>query len=151
MRKKDLDEVIGDLLSLTPLIRRSIHRKLLKAAFTKVEADVGMPHLEIMKILEVEGTRHIAEIGERLQIPKPQMTHLIDRLENLGIVRRESDENDRRITNVVLTDRGRTIVQEIDENLYDGISDTLSCLSDTELRDLSLSLKKLRDLLDKIS
>lgn len=150
MRKKEMDEVIGDLLSLTPLIRRSIHRKLLKAAFTKVEADVGMPHLEIMKILEIRGTLHIAEIGESLQIPKPQMTHLIDRLEALGVVRRESDTSDRRITNVVLTDRGRTIVQEIDENLYEGISETLSCLSDDELRDLSLSLKKLGDLLNKI-
>jgi DNA-binding MarR family transcriptional regulator len=150
MRKKELDEVIGDLLSITPLIRRSIHRKLLKAAFNKVDTDVGMPHLEIMKILEVGGTRHIAEIGEHLQIPKPQMTHLIDRLEKLGIVKRQSDTSDRRITNVVLTDRGRTIVQEIDENLYEGISETLACLSDTELRDLSLSLKKLGDLLNKI-
>ena len=150
MRKKDLDEVIGDLLSLTPLIRRSIHRKLLKAAFTKVEEDVGMPHLEIMKILEVEGTRHIAEIGEHLQIPKPQMTHLIDRLEKLGIVQRQSDTSDRRITNVVLTDHGRDIVHDIDENLYTGISETLACLSDTELRDLSLSLKKLGDLLNKL-
>ena len=150
MRKKDLDEVIGDLLSLTPLIRRSIHRKLLKAAFTKVEEDVSMPHLEIMKILEVEGTRHIAEIGEHLQIPKPQMTHLIDRLEKLGIVQRQSDTSDRRITNVVLTDHGRDIVHDIDENLYTGISETLACLSDTELRDLSLSLKKLGDLLNKL-
>jgi len=150
MRKKDLDEVIGDLLSLTPLIRRSIHRKLLKAAFTKVEEDVGMPHLEIMKILEVEGTRHIAEIGEHLQIPKPQMTHLIDRLEKLGIVQRRSDTSDRRITNVVLTDHGRSIVQDIDESLYEGISETLACLSDAELRDLSLSLKKLGDLLNKL-
>jgi DNA-binding MarR family transcriptional regulator len=150
MRKKDLDEVIGDLLSLTPLIRRSVHRKLLKAAFTKVEEDVGMPHLEIMKILEVEGTRHIAEIGERLQIPKPQMTHLIDRLEKLGIVQRQSATSDRRITNVVLTDHGRDIVHDIDENLYTGISETLSCLSDAELRDLSVSLKKLGDLLNKL-
>jgi DNA-binding MarR family transcriptional regulator len=150
MRKKDLDEVIGDLLSLTPLIRRSIHRKLLKAAFTKVEEDVGMPHLEIMKILEIEGTRHIAEIGEHLQIPKPQMTHLIDRLEKLAIVERQPDTNDRRITNVVLTDHGRSIVHDIDENLYEGISETLACLSDTELRDLSVSLKKMGDLLNKL-
>jgi DNA-binding MarR family transcriptional regulator len=150
MRKKELDEVIGNLLSLTPLVRRSIHRKLLKVAFTRVEADVGMPHLEIMKTLEMEGTRHIAEIGESLQIPKPQMTHLIDRLEKLDIVQRQPDTSDRRITNVVLTDRGRTIVQEIDENLYASISETLACLSDTELRDLSLSLKKLGDLLKKL-
>jgi DNA-binding MarR family transcriptional regulator len=150
MRKKELDEVIGNLLSLTPLVRRSIHRKLLKVAFTRVEADVGMPHLEIMKTLEMEGTRHIAEIGESLQIPKPQMTHLIDRLEKLDIVQRQPDTSDRRITNVVLTDRGRSIVQEIDENLYASISETLACLSDTELRDLSLSLKKLGDLLKKL-
>ena len=150
MRKKDLDEVIGDLLSITPRVRRSIHRKLLKAAFDKVEEDVGMPHLEIMKILEVEGTRHIAEIGEVLHIPKPQMTHLIDRLESLGIVERRSDTNDRRITNVVLTDHGRSIVHDIDENLYAGIGETLACLSDAELRDLSVSLKKLGDLLDKL-
>ena len=150
MRKQKLDEVIGDLLSLTPLIRRSIHRKLLKAAFTKIEEDVGQPHLEIMKILEMEGTKHIAEIGERLHIPKPQMTHLIDRLEQLDIVQRQSDASDRRVTNVVLTDHGRSIVQEIDEHLYDSMAEVLACLSDAELRDLSVSLKKLRDLLDKI-
>ena len=150
MRKRNLDEVVFDLLSLTPLIRRSIHRKLLKAAFTKIEEDVGLPHLEIMKILEMEGTKHIAEIGERLQIPKPQMTHLIDRLERLEIVHRQPDTNDRRITNVVLTEHGRRIVQEIDENLYDSMNEVLACLSDAELKELSVSLKKLGDLLNKI-
>ncbi|MCK4274749.1 MAG: hypothetical protein KAW90_07630, partial [Dehalococcoidales bacterium] len=68
MRKSFLDSVIKDLLSITPLIRRNIQRKVVRTAFAQIEEDITLPHLEIMKALQMEGTRHIAEIGERLQI-----------------------------------------------------------------------------------
>ncbi|MCJ7605807.1 MAG: MarR family transcriptional regulator [Dehalococcoidales bacterium] len=150
MRKKILDDVIHDLLSLTPLIRRSIQRKVMKSAFTKIEEDLTLPHLEIMKTLEREGTLHIAEIGDKLQIPKPQMTHLIDRLEALEIAYRQAEVHDRRITNIVLSDKGRRIVEELDLILYEGIAEKLSGLSDEELHEISDSLQKLGDILGKL-
>jgi DNA-binding MarR family transcriptional regulator len=150
MNRSVLDSVVKDLLSITPLVRRSIQRKVVRTGFAQIEKDISLPHLEIMKTLKEEGTRHIAEIGERLLIPKPQMTHLIDRLESLGTVVRQADTTDRRITNIMLTDKGRRIIEELDQVLTESIQGKLSCLSEKELRELSTSLKKLRDILDKL-
>ncbi len=150
MTKSIIDSVVDDLLSITPLIRRNIQRKVVRTAFAQVEEDITLPHLEIMKILKEEGTRHIAEIGEKLQIPKPQMTHLIDRLEDLDIIVRQVDSTDRRTTNIMLTDKGKRIIEELDQVINESIKGKLGFLSEEELQELSVSLKKLGDILSKL-
>ena len=150
MGKNVLDSVVRDLLSIPPLIRRSIQRKVFKSAFARIEEDISLPHFEIMKTLEATGTLHIAEIGERLQIPKPQMTHLIDRLVSLEMVARQTDAADRRIINITLTDKGKTRIEEHDRLIKSSVKENLSCLTDAELQELSVSLRKLRDILSKL-
>jgi len=150
MSRSSLDSVVNDLLSLTPLIRRSIQRKVVRTAFAQVEEHITLPHLEIMKTLKEEGTRHIAEIGERLYIPKPQMTHLIDRLEALKICVRQADTADRRTTNITLTGKGRRIIEELDQVIRESMEAQLSVLTEEELQELSVSLKKLGDILSKL-
>jgi len=127
MQNNVMDSVVKDLLSIPPFIRRSIQRKLFRT-----------------------GTLHIAEIGERLQIPKPQMTHLIDKLVSLEIVARHTDVADRRIINITLTDKGRKMMEEQDHLIKGSIKEKLSCLTDEELQELSVSLRKLRDILSKL-
>jgi DNA-binding MarR family transcriptional regulator len=150
MKSEALDSVVGELLSITPLVRRNIQRKLVRTAFARIEQNITLPHLEIMLLLKHRGTRHIAEIGETLQIPRPQMTHLIDRLEDLKIVTRQADPADRRIVNIALTARGRRIINELDHVIRSGISEKLAGLTEEELGELSVSLKKLRDILSKL-
>lgn len=150
MKVNIIDSVVSDLLSITPLIRRNIQRKIVRTAFAQIEEDITLPHLEVIVTLKEEGTRHIAEIGEKLQIPKPQMTHLIDRLENLGIIGRHPDNTDRRIINIALTEKGNKIIEELDRIIKSSIREKLSCLTDEELRDLSQSLRKLGDILSKL-
>jgi DNA-binding MarR family transcriptional regulator len=150
MRNNVLDSVVKDLLSIPPLIFRSIRRKVFKTAFVRIGEDISLPHFEIMKTLEETGTLHIAEIGERLQIPKPQMTHLIERLVSLEIVARQTDAADRRIINITLTNKGRTIVEEHDRLIKGSVKKNLSCLTSEELQELSVSLRKLRDILSKL-
>lgn len=150
MKRSVLNSVIRDLLSITPSIRRSIQRKVVRTAFAQIEEDITLPHLEIMHILKEESTKHIAEIGERLQIPKPQMTHLIDRLEDLEIVTRQADTTDRRIINIMLTDKGRRIIEELDQVIKESIEAKLSILTEEELQELSVSLKRLGDILSKL-
>ncbi|MBN1161532.1 MAG: MarR family transcriptional regulator [Dehalococcoidales bacterium] len=150
MSKAILDTVINDLLAITPSIRRSLQRKLVKTAFTHIEEHITLAHIEIMKTLRDEGTLHIAEIGERLQIPKPQMTHLLDRLEQLKIVCRSPEPSDRRIINVALTDKGRRIGEEFDRVIRTGVGEKLASLSDAELKELSVSLHKLYALFSRL-
>ncbi len=150
MKRSVIDSIVNDLLSITPLIRRNIQRKVVRTAFAQIEEDISLPHLEIIKTLNEEGTRHIAEIGEKLQIPKPQMTHLIDKLEDLHIVTRQACNTDRRIINLTLTDKGKRIIEELDRVIKETIKGKLSFLSEDELRELSLSLQKLGDILCKL-
>lgn len=105
---KILDSVTEDLLSIPPIIFREIRRKLLRTALIGMDVDILPVHIGIMKQLDEAGTLHVAEIGERLQIARPQMTHLIDKLVDLEIVERHTDKTDRRMINIVLTDKGRT-------------------------------------------
>ena len=150
MKNNILDNVVGDLLSIPPLIRRGINRKVVKAAFDEVGDGIGVPHFEIMMVLEEAGTQYIAEIGEKLLIPKPQMTLLIDRLVSLEIVARRTDETDRRMSNVSLTDKGEAILKEKDRVLRENFTEKLSRLTDEELRQLAESLRRLRDILSRL-
>lgn len=150
MRKSILDSVAEDLFSTLPLIGRSIRRKLLKTALTRFKEDIEPPHFEIMKLLEEAGTLHVAQIGERLQIARPQMTHLIDKLVDLDIVERQTGTEDRRMINIMLTNKGKTILKEHDSDIRNATRETLSCLTDKELQDLSASLRKLRDIFSKL-
>jgi DNA-binding MarR family transcriptional regulator len=150
MRNKILDSVTEDLLSIPPIVFREVRRKLLRTALDNMDLDISPVHIGIMKQLYEAGTLHVAAIGERLQIARPQMTHLIDKLAELGIAERHADTNDRRMINIVLTDKGRATLEEHDRSIRKAMRETLSVFTDKELDDLSDSLRKLRDLLSKL-
>jgi DNA-binding MarR family transcriptional regulator len=151
MDKKVLDSVAEDLFSTLPLIGRSIQRKLIKSVVNHFKEDIVPPHFQIMKLLEEAGTLHVAEIGERLQIARPQMTHLIDRLVELNIVDRETNSEDRRMLNIRLNEKGKTILKEHDRQIINATREALSALTDDELRELSVSLKNLKAIFSKLA
>jgi DNA-binding MarR family transcriptional regulator len=103
-----------------------------------------------LRVLTLEGTLHPAEIGERLQIAKAQMTHLIDKLVELGLVEREIDSVDRRTLNIGLTVRGREIMEENEICLVRAVEENMASLADNELEALSSSLHNMRDTLLKL-
>jgi DNA-binding MarR family transcriptional regulator len=150
MKDGILNRVTEDLFSTMPLIGRSIHKKLLRTALTSFKVDIAPPHFEIMKLLEEAGTLHCAEIGERLQIARPQMTHLIDHLVELDIVERQPGTEDRRMINIMLTDKGKRIIKEHDSDIRNATKEMLACLTDEELESLSVSLRKLREIFSKL-
>jgi DNA-binding MarR family transcriptional regulator len=150
MKNSILDRVAEDLFSIVPLIGRSIRKKLLKTALTSFEEDIEPPHFEIMKLLEEAGTLHCAEIGERLKIARPQTTHLIDKLVDLDIVERQTAIEDRRMINIMLTNKGKTLLEEHDSDIRNATRETLAYLTDEELQDLSASLRMLRDIFSKL-
>lgn len=150
MRKDILDRVSKDLLSILPLMIRGIHKKLYKIAFSDKDVSITHHHFAIMKMLAEARTLHITEIGKRLQIAKAQMTYLIDKLVDLNLVERQFNASDRRAINIVLTDKGRIILEQHDLSLRKAVKEILSSLTDEELKDLSVSIKKLRDIFSKL-
>lgn len=143
------DSLVEDMLSIPPLCHKITRRRLLKAT-ASISVDITLPLLMIMRVMDEEGTLHIAEIGERLQIPRPQMTHMIDKLVKMGIASRQDDPTDRRTINVVFTRNGKKVFEELHQAIKSSIKADLSDFTGEELQDLSLSLRKLRTLLSKM-
>jgi DNA-binding MarR family transcriptional regulator len=150
MRSNILKRVAEDLLSIPPLTFRGIRRRLIKTTLADIDVAITPLHFEIIRLLEEEGTIHVAEIGRRLQIAKAQMTQLIDKLVALNVIEKKIDIADRRTTNISLTDQGRIILEGQKTILMNAIRETMSCLTDKELEDLSYSLRKIRDILSKL-
>ncbi len=150
LREKILEKVAIDLLSIPPLIFREIRRKLIKTALADIDVDIRPLHFEILRLLEKEGTLHVAEIGEKLHVAKAQMTHLMDKLADLNMIERKMDTADRRTINITLTGQGRAFLDEHKNRLVHTAMETMSRLTDQELEDLANTLNKLRDILSKL-
>lgn len=118
--------------------------------FADIDVNITPHHFEIIRLLEEEGTLHVAEIGERLQIAKAQMTRLIDKLADLNIVQRKTYVADRRTINITLTGQGRTVLEEHKNSVLGAIRETISRLTDKELEDLYTSLRTLQGIFSKL-
>jgi DNA-binding MarR family transcriptional regulator len=145
-----LERVTEDLLSIPPVIFRIVRNKFVRAALTDIGADITPHHFEIIRLLMEKGTMHVAEIGNRLEIARAQMTQLIEKLVELGIAERKPNPNDRRITNIAITPQGILLLEEHKQIVEEAMRENMSFLSDEELEDLSVSLRKLWSILGKM-
>jgi DNA-binding MarR family transcriptional regulator len=145
-----LERVTEDLLSIPPVIFRIVRNKFVRAALTDIGADITPHHFEIIRLLMEEGTMHVAEIGQRLEIARAQMTQLIEKLADLGIVERQPDPNDRRIINIAITQQGIVLLEDHKHIVEEAIREMMSFLPDEELEELSISLRKLWSILGKL-
>lgn len=58
-----------------------------------------------------------ADIGDRLVAQVPDVPRILDRMEKAGWVKRERGTEDRRVVMASLTERGASVVEEVDEPL----------------------------------
>ena len=150
MRGEIKSKVALELLSMPPLIFRLVRRRVVMSTMADTNLDITLLPFEIMHVLKDEGTLHPAKIGEKLLIAKAQMTHLIDKLVELGFVKREMCSDDRRTINLTLTEKGRKVLDEQDNLVINAVKDNVASLSDEEMETLSNSLRNLRDILFKL-
>jgi DNA-binding MarR family transcriptional regulator len=109
-----------------------------------IRENITPVHFEIMKMLEEGGTLHITQIGEKLQIPRPRMTQLIDKLVDTDMVERERNDIDRRTVNIMLSTKGKKFLKQHSKMIRKSMKTILSCLNANDLEDLSVSLRKLK-------
>lgn len=54
----------------------------------------------------------VSDISRFMGVTPPTVTPVVSRLEEKGYLNREVDRNDRRVTNLVLTEKGRTMIRD---------------------------------------
>lgn len=100
----------------------------------------------LVQLEEAERAVRMNELADRILFSKSGLTRVIDRMEEAGLVRRERSATDRRVVNVVITERGLEALQEARAVHRRGILEHFAQhLDDPELSALADSLEKVRD------
>jgi DNA-binding MarR family transcriptional regulator len=84
-------------------------------------------------------------IGEQLLNRVPDITRLLDRLEQAGLIWRERCASDRRVVRTHLTDAGRSKVREVQEPLHLALKSRFAHMTADEVCELNRLLMKLRE------
>lgn len=80
------------------------------------EFGLTQPQYNILRILRGEGTKLPSlEVASRMVTVVPAITSLIDKLEKASLVRRERCDDDRRVWYVVLTPKGKRLLDTMDK------------------------------------
>jgi DNA-binding MarR family transcriptional regulator len=75
--------------------------------------DLTLPQYTLLYQLMLLGTVSMTEISSRLEITKPAVTNLVDRLEEKKFLKRVPHTEDRRIILLEILPRGKKIITEI--------------------------------------
>jgi DNA-binding MarR family transcriptional regulator len=107
---------------------------------------VTLQQYNVLRILRGAGKGGLPtlEIGVRMIERTPGVTRLIDRLERKGLVQRARGTEDRRVVYCRLTDRGREVVNALDDIIDQADRDALEPLTNTELEQLIGLLDRIR-------
>ncbi|MDV0437637.1 MarR family winged helix-turn-helix transcriptional regulator [Xanthomonas sacchari] len=128
-------------------VRDGLMRRL-DQAMTGLEPELGFSHYLGMKALAYMAPCTANELAQAIDQNPSAVTRLLDKLEDLGWVRREAHAQDRRALQIVLTDDGRALWQQLKQRGDDAIADALRDLSAEEREQLFSLLARVRDSLN---
>lgn len=100
--------------------------------------------LSLLVLADQDGPISATRLVEQLGLGRTAMTSVVDRLERNGWVTRRPSAVDRRTADLVLTEAGRMLVQEIQPALRDLAEAFFAGLRSRELERLSADLNRLR-------
>lgn len=139
-------EITDDLMTLL----FEIHNKLFK--FNEIGKGDVFPqsHIKTIFYLHHKKSVSISDIAKCIDISKPNMTPIIDKLIEEGFVERFNDPKDRRKINVQLTDKGENFIKEKLNDFKWTLANKISTLESHDLEDLGQIIKDMKNIISKL-
>lgn len=101
------------------------------------------PRIIALRILSEAGSSKSGDLAALLGIKAPALSALVDGLEREGLVSREHDAQDRRVTRIDLTDEGRAALQVAEQRRREHMRTYLTVLGEDDIRTLIRIQRKL--------
>lgn len=105
--------------------------------------DLTPPQFYVLATIGYAGGLPFGEIGEKMMVTVSNLTGIVDRLEEKGVVARERDARDRRIVRVRLTEKGSKLYKNTIPLFEKCIAQFFSPLDKSQQKELSSLLRKL--------
>ncbi|BBG23778.1 Transcriptional regulator SlyA [Sulfuracidifex tepidarius] len=127
-----------EILRIISIIYKEINRE----ASRRMGQDLSPLDLGIIKTLSISPYTP-AKIANVLGVSRSAMTYAIDRLEEMGLVMRTRSEEDRRVIQLELTEKGKKTLMRAQKIYNDITREKLNILSEKEVNSLMDILQKL--------
>ncbi len=143
IRKGDPDSSIGFLISdVSRLLRRVYDRRVEPLGLTRAQWRV------LVHVHRREGVSQTA-LAQILEIEKPTLGRLVDRLEHKHWVERRVDDRDQRARQLFITERARPLIDQMEELAEAVHADALDGVADGETDQLHRTLMTVKSNLQR--
>jgi DNA-binding MarR family transcriptional regulator len=132
------------------LLFEQMHDKFLRPGEKITRPWLSRAQFHALSHLRRQGPLPISELANELKISKQQITPLICKLIDSGLVARKADEHDRRIVRIEITGTGRDTVEELVAEIKQAFVTKLKVLPDADLDELEQILRRIREILEHV-
>lgn len=108
-----------------------------------IELNLSIAQLKSLLFIASKGKTNFKKIAEALGVTPPNITGIIDRLVEQGLVSRTENPEDRRIMLLQVTDKGQQLLANLRERRVNYMRQVLARMSEEELLILSKGLSAL--------
>ncbi len=138
--ENEANEVVLNIIFTGTLLAKEGQRVFRPFGLTLAQFNVLM----LLKRQSVDGRINQTTLGKMMLVNRSNITGLVDRMEEAGLVRRTDDPEDRRVHYVEMTETGDRVLEEVHKTYFSRIEEIMSVLSGNEHKFLSSMLESVR-------
>ena len=139
MSKGTRENFGAEIAKMLPALMREIAKK--QDTFL-MNSDLPVPGLLVLDLLREQDAATMSEISKVLHLSMSSATGIIDKMIEQGYVSRERSEEDRRVVNVILAEKGSKAAKDVNKERVDMMNDLYAVLTDNEQEEYIRLLKK---------
>ena len=136
--------------TLQQWIEVSMHRSMRDFIRFARESGLSMSQMGTLFHLHGRGSCGVTDLGDHLGVTSAASSQMLERLAQQGLILRTEDPSDRRVKQILLTDKGHQVLQESIRARQSWLYDLAEILSDAEkeasITVLSVLIEKANDL-----
>jgi MarR family 2-MHQ and catechol resistance regulon transcriptional repressor len=134
---EDNDEAYATVIETYKLMHRRTFELASKEGLTQ-------PQFSALRVIARNGAMLMRDISEKMFVTPANLTGIVDRLEQKGLVRRSSRQGDRRATVIDLTPKGSMLQERVATRYSEFVHRALGALTAEEQQKLRYLLEKLQ-------
>lgn len=129
-----MSQQIDPLVETLGLSMWRVQRKIMSQMSLPKEIGLTVPQFGLLRLIAHEKEARVIQLADKLEVKSSAVTVMLDRLELLGLSKREPDENDRRAVTVTITEKGKEVLAEAQYRSLLLLTEHLAVLKPEELR-----------------
>ncbi len=142
-REKIVDDVLAELNQIS-------FRDFQGALKRWHEGSLSLIHLNVLMQLRANGPMTMTHLAEVLDVSVASATGIVDRMEKKGVVERHRIDEDRRVVEVRVTERGEQIFSAMQSERQIRLNRLLAEIDDSDLLSLLTGLRAFREARERV-